>query len=138
ASRQSLWQPTHAVGLLAGTLTLLGLAGLAARCGPRFGRLGATGTILAVIGLVATAAVGAVEAFVFPVLARRDPQLLDLDGPILSSSGFRMVAGLALLWFVGLTLVGLAVERTRVLPRGVGALLAAGAVAFAAFQGPFV
>ena len=37
-----------------------------------------------------------------------------------------------------MALLGGAIERARVLPRGVGALLAVAAVAFAAFEGPFV
>jgi hypothetical protein len=138
ASRASFWGPGHAAGLLVVVLTLLALAGWAARLGPRVGRLGAVGAVLAVVGLVVTAGLSAVEAFVFPVLAREEPALLDLDGPLLGSLAIRGVGGLALLWFVGLALVGVASERSGVLPRGTGWGLAAGAAAFAAFEGPFV
>jgi hypothetical protein len=137
-SRSAFWMPGHLAGLLVAVLSVLGLAGLAARYATRLGRLGAVGAVLTVVGLVATASLAAVEAFAFPVLADEDPALLDIDGPLLGSVTFRAVGGLALLWFVGLALVGFAVERARVLPRGAGALLAVAAVAFAAFEGPFV
>jgi hypothetical protein len=137
-SLEPLWAAGHAAGLLVVVLTLLALAGTAARLGSRTGRLGATGMVLAVVGLVATAALAAVEAFAFPVLAREAPELLDIDGPLLGSLTIRAMGGVALLWFLGLALVGLATERSGVFPRGPEALLAAGAVAFAAFEGPFV
>ena len=138
AARAPFWGPGHAAGLLVVALTLLALAGWGARLGPRIGRLGAVGAVLAVVGLVVTAGLAAVEAFVFPVLAREDPALLEIDGPLLGSLAIRAVGGLALLWFVGLALVGVATERAGVLTRGAGWALAAGAVAFAAFEGPFV
>ena len=138
ASRGAFWAPGHAAGLLVAVLSLLGLAGLAARHGERLGRLGAVGAVLTVAGLVMTASLAALEAFAFPVLAEEAPALLDLDGPLLGSVTVRAAGGLALLWLVGLAVVGVAVERAGVLPRGAGALLAVAAVAFAAFEGPFV
>jgi hypothetical protein len=137
-SLEPVWGAGHATGLLVVVLTLLALAGTAARLGDRTGRLGAVGMVLAVVGLVVTAALAALEAFAFPVLAREAPELLDLDGPLLGSATIRAVGGVALLWFVGLALVGLVAERSGAFPRGAGALLAVGAVAFAAFEGPFV
>jgi hypothetical protein len=138
ASRDPLWAPGHAAGLLVVVLTLVGLAGVAARHGPRLGRLGVVGTLLTVVGLVATTALAALEAFAFPVLAREAPTLLDFDGSLLGAPAIRTVGALALFWFVGLALLGGAIERAGVLPRGTGALLAVAAVAFAAFEGPFV
>jgi hypothetical protein len=138
ASLEPYWTPLHAAGLLVPVLTILGLGGLAARHGAPLGAVGVLGMVLTVVGLVATTALSAVEAFVFPVLARVDPALLELDGPLLGSPAVRAVGGLALLWFVGLALVGVAAERSGALPRGAGALLAVSAVGFAAFEGPFV
>jgi hypothetical protein len=138
AARGDFWGPGHAAGLAVVVLTLLALAGWGAVHGRRAGRLGAVGAVLAVVGLVATAGLASVEAFVMPVLAREEPALLDLDGPLLGSAAVRAVGGLALLWLVGLACVGVATERAGVLPRGPGWLLAAGAVSIAAFEGPFV
>jgi hypothetical protein len=132
------WSVGHAAGLMLVALSLLGLAGLAALHGPRLGRLGALGLVLAVAGLVASAGLLAVEAFAFPVLARAAPALLDIDGPLAGTLGFRAVGAVALLWFVGEALVGVAVEHAGVLTRGTGWLLSAGALCFAAFEGPFV
>lgn len=138
ASRHPLWGPGHAAGLLVVALTLLALAGWGARLGDRMGRLGAVGAVLAVAGLVMTAGLATLEAFAFPVLAREAPALLDLDGPLLGPPTLRIAGGLALLWFAGLVCVGVATERSGCLGRGPGWSLAAGAVAFAAFEGPFV
>lgn len=138
SSLQSLWPAVHIAWVLAAVLTLFGLAGLVARYGPALGRLGLVGAVLAVPGVVVGAGLFLTEAFAFPVLAREDPALLDLDGPFLSDLALRLTGGLAGLWFLGLVLVGIAVERARVLPRGTGLVLAVATALFAALEGPFV
>ena len=138
ASLSWFWAVGHAAGMALAPLTIVGLAGLAARHGPRLGRLGAAGLVLTLLGSVAAAGLLAVEAFAFPVMARADPALLDLDGPLAGDPFFRAAGGRARLWFIGEALVGAAVERAGVLPRGTGWLLTAGALSFAAFEGPFV
>jgi hypothetical protein len=138
SARQPLWPAVHVAWTLVIVLTLFGLAGLMARYGTVLGRLGIVGAVLAVPGLVVAGGLFLTEAFVFPVLARKDPGLLDLDGSFLGSPAFRLAAGGAGLWFLGLVLVGFAVERARVLPRGTGLALAVAAVLFAALEGPFV
>ena len=138
SSRQTLWPALHVAWVLAAIATLFGLAGLVARLGPALGRLGAAGVLLAVPGVVVAAGLFLTEAFVFPVLAREDPALLDLDGPLLGSLMIRLTGGLAGLWFIGLVLIGVAIERARLLPRGTGMLLAVATVLFAALEGPFL
>lgn len=138
SSRQPLWPALHLAWVLAAVLTLFGLAGLMARYGAALGRLGVAGAVLVVPGLVVAAGLFLAEAFVFPVLARENPALLDLDGALLGSPALRLAGGLAGLWFIGLVLVGVAVERARVLPRFAGMLLAVATVLFAALEGPFV
>jgi hypothetical protein len=138
ASEQSTWPALHVALVLAGILTVLGLAGLVARFGSELGRLGIVGAVLTVPGIVVAAGLFLTEAFLFPGLAREDPGLLDLGGPLLGSLGLRFTGALAGLWFLGLVLVGLAVERAHVLPRGAGILLAVGTVLFAALEGPFL
>jgi len=137
-SGEALWPALHVAWVLAMILTLFGLAGLALLHGRAWGRLGMVGVVLAVPGVVVGAGLFLSEAFVFPVLAGQDPGLLDLDGVLLGSTPLRLTAALAGLWFLGLVLVGVAVERARVLPRGVGAALAVAMVLFAAFEGPFL
>ena len=94
SSRQSLWPAVHVAWVLVTILTLFGLAGLVGRFGPVLGRLGTAGAVLAVPGLVVAAGLFLTEAFVFPVLAREDPGLLDLDGRFLGSWAFRLIGGL--------------------------------------------
>jgi len=138
AARQSFWAPWHAAWLVSTVLSLFGLAGLYACQAGRLGTLGLAGLALAVPGLVLAACAAYVEAFVMPALARAEPGLLDWDGPLLTSPAIRLSGGLALMWLVGMALVGVATWRADVLPRGAAATLAAGAVTFGAFEGPFV
>jgi hypothetical protein len=138
SSLETLWPAVHVAWTLTTILTLFGLAGLLAWSGAALGRLGVVGAVLAVPGLVVAAGLFLTEAFVFPVLAEEDPALLDLDGVFLGSPAVRLTAGVAGLWFVGLVLVGLAVERAAVLSRGTGMLLAVATALFAAFEGPFL
>jgi hypothetical protein len=138
SSLQTLWPAVHVAWVLAAVFLLFGLAGLVARYGTALGRLGTVGAALAVPGLVVGAGLFLTEAFFFPELARQDAALLELDGPILGSLALRLTAGVAGLWFLGLVLVGIAVERARILPRRIGLLLAVATAAFAAFEGPFV
>jgi hypothetical protein len=138
ASRTALWTPMHAAGLAVVVLSLGGIAGLALVHRGRWGRLGALGVAMAVVGLVATAGLTAIEAFAFPALARAEPALLDFDGPIAGTPAFWVLGGLAGLWFLGEAVIGVATARAGVLPRAPAILLAVGAIAFAAFEGPFV
>ena len=138
ASLMPYWAAGHAAGLVAMVLTMFGMAGLVARYGARLGALGLAALVVTVPGIVLTACVAYGEAFVLPPLARIDPQLVDLQGPLLGSWPVRVLGGLALLWLVGLTLLGVALWRTRVVPRAAAGLLAVGAVGFGAFEGPFV
>ncbi|CAA9308125.1 MAG: hypothetical protein AVDCRST_MAG61-1516 [uncultured Friedmanniella sp.] len=138
SSRQALWPAIHLALVLALILTLFGLAGLAVRHGAAWGRLGNVGTVLTVPGGVVMAGLFLTEALVFPVLARENAALLDRDGALLASMPLQLAGGFILLWFVGMVIVGLAVERAKVLPRGTGLLLAITTVLVAALAGPFV
>ena len=138
ASRTPLWTLTHAVGLAVVTLSLGGIAGLALLHRGRWGRLGAVAVPVTVVGLVATAALSGIEAFVFPAVARAEPALLDFDGLIAGTPAFWTLGGLAVLWLLGSALLGIAVACARLLPRAPALVFAAGALGFAAFQGPFV
>ncbi|HET7475403.1 MAG TPA: hypothetical protein VFJ97_05190 [Dermatophilaceae bacterium] len=138
ASGQRYWAAGHATGVLAMVLSLYGVAGLAARFGARLGVLGRVGLLLTIPGIVATAIAAYIEAFLLPPLARVDPGLVDVNGPLFGSTPLRLLGAVALLWLVGLALVGAALWRARLVSRGAAGLLAVGAVAFGAFEGPFV
>jgi hypothetical protein len=138
SSLQTLWPAVHVAWTLSTIMTLFGLTGLLARHGAALGRLGIVGAMLALPGLVVAAGLFLTEAYAFPVLAEENPALLDVDGVLLGSPAFRLTAGVVGLWFVGLVLVGLAIERGHVLPRGTGMLLAVSLALFAALEGPFL
>lgn len=132
------WTTLHAVGVAVAVLTFLGAAALVAAHGTSLGRPGQVGLLVTLIGIVATAALSATEAIVFPVLADRAPELLGLDGPLLSNPLSIGVGVLALCWLVGLVVLGFAAARARVFGRLPGLILAVSALAFVAFEGPFV
>lgn len=131
------WVVTHAALVVAAILSIFGLAGVYLPRADRLGRLGAAGFALAVPGLVVAACLFYWEAFLLPVIARHAPEVFAWDGPVVGSWGVRTGA-LAGLWFVGLVLLAVAMVRSGVVPRVAGLTLAASAVAFAAFEGPFV
>lgn len=133
ALNTDLWVPMHAAGLVAVVLTLVGLTGLYAARARRLGRLGAVGFALAVPGLAMTGAVAWAEAFLLPVLAREDAAVLAWDGPVTTDWAVRATTGLALLWILGLILLGLAGWRSGVLPPAAGLTLAGAAAAFMVF-----
>ena len=134
ALHATLWVPMHAAALAAVVLTLVGLIGLYASRAHRLGRLGAVGFGLVVPGLVATACVAYAEAFLLPVIARVHPEVLDWDGPVTTDWPVRITTLLALLWFAGLFLLGLALWRARAVPVPAAATLTV-AVAAAAVCG---
>jgi hypothetical protein len=138
AAAEAVWVPIHVIGGVAVVLALFGLTGLYWPRAERLGRLGAVGFALAVVGLVMAACVAYVEALLLPVIARDDPEVFDWDGPVTTSWAVRTTTGMALLWLLGLVLVGLSLWRAGVVPAGAALTLAGGAVAFTAFGGPLV
>ena len=128
----------HAAAVVAVILTLVGLLGLYAQRAERLGRLGAVGFALAVPGLVITACVAYAEAFLLPVIAADTPEMFAWDGPVVGSWAIRVTTGLALLWLIGLCLLGLALWRSRLIPRSAALTLAISTAAFIVFGGPFV
>jgi hypothetical protein len=134
-SRRAVWVPVHIAGLVAVVLTLIGLTGLYGTRAERLGTLGAVGLVCAVVGLVMTACVAYAEALLLPLIARDHPEVFDWDGPVTTSLAVRATTGMALLWLVGLVLLGVALWRSGVVPAGAGLTLAVAAVAFSVFGG---
>lgn len=135
ALNNAAWVPIHVVAVVAVILTLFGLTGLYVARADRLGRLGAVGFVSAVVGLVMTACVSYAEAFLLPAVARDHPEVFDWDGPVTTSWAVRSTTGLALLWLVGLVLLGFTLWRSGVLPAAAALTLAVGAVAFTVFGG---
>jgi hypothetical protein len=138
AALEPLWVPIHVSALAVVALTLLALPGLYGSRAARLGRLGAIGFAVVVPGLVLTGAVAWVEALVLPVIARDHPEVVDWNGPVTTDWAVRAGTLLALLWFVGLFLLGLALWRARAVPAGAALTLVVGVAASAVFGGLLV
>ena len=130
-----LWVPIHIAAILVAVLTLAGLTGLYATRAERLGRLGAIGFALVVPGSVMTASVAYAEAFLLPMIGREHPELFAWDGPITTDWAIRLTTVLALLWLVGLLLVGLALWRTGAVPARAALTLAAATAVWPVFGG---
>ena len=122
------WAPIHLVPHLGLILLIAGLPRLVLAHGHSGGRLLRVGAAITYVGMALTLGQAMVEAFIFPIWAVDSPGRL--TGPPPFGAGLFMMAGsLALL--VGFVTLGIAVARTRALPRIAGILLALGGPAFA-------
>ena len=132
AALSSLWAPVHVLLTFAFLLSLFGLVGLYARLQEQSGTLGLVAFILALFGSGLSIIAGAVEAYVEPFLASQQatPQpplaLIDPAGPLSGLLLFFLLA--VIFFFLGYTLMGVVIVRTRVLPRWAGWLLIIGTV----------
>jgi hypothetical protein len=133
-----VWQPIHVVAIFVFALAFIGAAGLVAVHNGRLRRLGQVGLVLSFAGAIGGSALGYFEALAFPVLADRDPQLLELSGPMFTSWLAIGAGVLALGWALGLAVIGVAAARAAVFPRAAGVLLAVGGPAYLALGGPFI
>lgn len=132
------WTALHAVGVLVVILALVGAVGLVAVHEGRLGGLGQAGLLVTLVGVVLVSGLLAVEAIVFPVLVDRAPELLALDGPLLTSWLFIGAGVLGLGWPLGLAMLGVAAARAGVFHRAPGVLLAVSGPVFLALAGSFV
>lgn len=130
------WRAIHLAMVVAPLLAAFGVVGIVAAL-PGAGRLGGAAIVTSATGAVAAAAVGFLEAFAFPLLAEHQPEMLELNGPLLGSVLFRVVAAPAVGYPLSFAVLGLAVRRLPAL-RLPGNALLLGGVAFVVFEGPFV
>lgn len=121
------WIPVHAMPTVGMLLLLFGLTGLLARQLRQAGRLGVVGYVVAFVGTAMVLTHGQVELYVIPFLGLNAPHLLEGPPPAAMPP---MLMLTALVSLVGYVAVGIATVRAKVLPRGVGALLAVGGPAF--------
>lgn len=126
---QPLFPTAHLLVFLGEICLLFELPGLYASIAPRTGLLGLFGFVLYFFANATLASfVTAYEAFIVPVLAA-DPAtsaLVAPGGAIPSSAPFAVLQGVGgLVYMLGLVLLGIAVFRSGVMPRWMGALMAA-------------
>ncbi|MFB9653055.1 DUF4386 family protein [Pseudarthrobacter oxydans] len=127
------YQVSHLVGSTGGTLlAVFGLFALGCfLAGSRSGRLALAAMVMAVAGTTLLLVPAVISTFVTPAVGRAylagNQDVMQLEFPGSMSAAF--MAGL-LLAFAGTVLLGVAVWRSRMLPRWAGALWVAGAVVF--------
>jgi hypothetical protein len=126
---QPLFPTAHLLVFLGEICLLFGLPGLCASTAPKTGLIGLSGFMLYFFANATLASfVSAYEAFIVPVLAADSTTsaLVAPGGVIPSSAPFAVLQGLGgLVYMLGLVVLGIAVFRSRVMPRWTGALMAA-------------
>ncbi len=126
---QPLFPTAHLLVFLGEVCLLFGLPGLYASIAPKTWLLGLLGFVLYFFANATLASfVTAYEAFIVPVLAADSTTsaLVAPGGVIPSSAPFAVLQGLGgLVYMLGLVVLGIAVLRSRVMPRWTGLLMAA-------------
>jgi hypothetical protein len=126
---QPLFPTAHLLVFLGEICLLFGLPALYASIAPKTGLIGLSGFLLYFFANATLASfVSAYEAFIVPVLAADSTTsaLVAPGGVIPSSAPFAVLQGLGgLVYMLGLVVLGIAVFRSRVMPRWTGALMAA-------------
>lgn len=131
------WQLIHLLVMAGSIAAIFGAAGVVAVHGRRLGPAGDAALALTVVGASMTVGIMFAEAFAFPVLAERAPELLELDGPLMGTVPVRLALALAGGWPIGLVILGVLAARSDLAPRA-GRWLAATTVGFVVLGGPFV
>jgi hypothetical protein len=125
---QPLFPTAHLLVFLGEICLLFGLPGLYASIAPRTGLLELLGFVLYFFANATLASfVSAYEAFIVPVLAAEPATsgLVVPGGAISSSEPFAVLQGVGgLVYMLGLVVLGIAVFRSRVMPRWTGVLMA--------------
>ncbi len=126
------WSALALLAFVAVLLLMLGFGGVYARMSSRAGVLGLLGFVIIELAYLLQAAKVTWEACIYPALAADPGAARLLAGRALFQdprvATFRLVAMLTIL--AGVILFSLAIVRCRVLPRGAGALVLAGAVLY--------
>jgi hypothetical protein len=133
--RSPMWIIAHLLPHVAAVLALFGLIGLFARQLHPAGWLGLVGFVTAFVGTALILTQAVVELFIIPFIGLEVPQLMEGPPPPGLDATFMLIA---VLFSFGYVLLGIAVVRAAVLPRGVGVLLAVGGPLFILGSGPIV
>lgn len=126
------WSALALLAFVAVLLLMLGFGGVYARMSSRAGALGLLGFVIIELAYLLQAAKVTWEACIYPALAADPGAARLLAGRALFQdprvATFRLAAMLTIL--AGVILFSLAIVRCRVLPRGAGVLVFAGAVLY--------
>jgi hypothetical protein len=131
------WAAMHYAVLVGCIFGVFGVGGIVAVHRGRLGRAGEVTLFFTIVGLVVSAGVMAVEAVLFPEVARRAPEVLAVDGPVLGLWPLRIAASTAAGFPLGMAALGWLAYRDGAY-RGPGIALAASGVGWVVIAGPFV
>jgi hypothetical protein len=123
------WGILSVIAFLVAVLSPFVLIGLFVHQRHRMGTVGVIGLLLSVAGMLVYASFQFDLAFVWPVLAREMPRLLDFDGPMFQAPSYAFVH----FWMgpvtsVGVLAFGIATYRARVFPRWSAVLFIVGMI----------
>lgn len=124
------YQREHLFEFIGLIILIPGFMGLYARLSNRTGWLGFLDFLLILVALLASFGVGTVDTFIWPSIARIQPDLiLTPGGEFNQSSGpfaatIPLIVPFAMIGAVGFILLGIAIWRSNLLPRWAGLLLA--------------
>ena len=131
--RSPIWIIAHLLPHVAVVLTLFGLIGVFVRQFSPAGWLGLIGFLTAFVGTALILTQALVELFIMPFIGLEVPHLMEGPPPPGLDAAFMLMA---VLFSLGYVLLGIAIMRAGVLPRGVGLLLAISAPVFMLGIGP--
>lgn len=130
------WRITHILSLVMDMLALIAITGIYALIAHRVNLFGFIGYILFSLFWALIFGFHFIEAFVFPVLAATTPQFVEaLQGLVTSHPGSMNIGIIPVVYtitgisyIIGGLLFGIAIFRSKVLPKWAGGLLAIGAI----------
>lgn len=133
AMHHSRWIPAHTLHFLGSVFAILGLPALYVRNLSRAGASGLIAFLLAFVGTAMFAGTGLITAYLWPLLAKHAPALIEGDGAIFTDrlSTWVTAAPYALM-VPGYALIAVVLMRARSMPLVAGLLLIAGVLLFAA------
>jgi len=126
------WTPVNLVGLIATLLVTLGFPGFYLAKHEKLGRAGFPGLVLAATGLILFTSIQYYETLLWPAAARVNPDLLQVQGALVSGDT-GVLAGLlvsGILLGIGYILFGIAALKARAFPRLPNWFLLVGAPVF--------
>jgi hypothetical protein len=115
------WLPAHLMPNVGAIVALFGLIGVFARQFRTAGWLGVVAFVASIIGTASFVSGLMIEAFIIPYMSMAFPEVVQDDTPPPGIGEAFLV--IRMLFMLGFILLGLAVMRARVFPRGVGVLL---------------
>jgi hypothetical protein len=124
------YQREHILDFVGLMLFIPGLMGLYARLANRVGWLGFAGFLLTLLPMLVLMGISVVDMLIWPSIAQVQPDLiLTSEGEFNQASGpfaatISLIVPFSMIGALGFILLGIAIWRSVVLPRGVGLLLA--------------